>query len=72
MRSSVREYLLGIKERVRNSVFIEHVKDNHNSDLLNDVCCGNKKNVRESHKTAQKRQITEAVKIVTAKKQTLI
>ena len=61
----------GIERRDRNSVFVEHVKDKHNSDFLSDKCCGYQMNVRETHKTALDRQITEAVKIDMSNKQTL-
>ena len=66
-----REHLKGIERRDRNSVFVEHVKDKHNSDFLSDKCCGYQMNVRETHKTALDRQITEAVKIDMSNKQTL-
>ena len=61
----------GIERRDRNSVFVEHVKDKHNSDFSNDKCCGYKMTVRETYKTALDRQITEAVKIDMTNKQTL-
>ena len=66
-----REHLKGIERRDRNSVFVEHVKDKHDSDFSNDKCCGYKMTVRETHKTALDRQITEAVKIDMSNKQTL-
>ena len=66
-----REHLRGIEKRDKNSVFVEHVIDKHDSVFLNDKCCGYKMNVRETHRSALDRQITEAVKIDTTNKQTL-
>ena len=51
-------------------IFAVDTKYKHNCYFLN-IFCGYKMNVRETHKTALERQITEAVKIDTTNKQTL-
>ena len=58
-----REHLRGMSKRDPESVFVEHIVNEHNSDFGEDECCGFRMNVMESHKTAMDRQITEAVKI---------
>ena len=58
-----REHLRGIRKRDSESVFVEHVKRVHNSNFNYDTCEGYRMNVRESHRKAIERLITEAVKI---------
>ena len=65
------EHLKGIEKRDNNSVFVEHIRDFHNSDFTSDKCGRFKMSVKETHKTALERQITEAVKIDTTTKQTM-
>ena len=65
------EHLKGIEKRDSNSVFVEHVRDRHGSDFTSDICSGFRMSVKETHKTALERQITEAVKIDSTNKQIL-
>ena len=66
-----REHLRGLDKREKDSVFVENINEKHDSDFTYDRCGGFRMNVKESHKTALDRQITEAVKIDTCQKQTL-
>ena len=66
-----REHLRGIDKREKDSVFVEHINEKHDGDFAYDRCGGFRMNVKESHKTALDRQITEAVKIETCEKQIL-
>ena len=65
------EHLKGLQKRDCNSVFVEHVRDRHGSDFTSDICSGFRMSVKETHKTALERQITEAVKIDSTNKQIL-
>ena len=66
-----KEHLRGIQKKDSDSVFVEHIRECHDSVFVHGACFGFKMNVRESHKTALERQITEAVKINTSTKQIL-
>ncbi len=44
-------------------MFVEHIVNENSSDFEDDECYGFRMNVKETHKTAMERQITEAVKI---------
>ena len=66
-----KEHLRGIQKRDNDSVFVEHIRECHDNVFVYGACFGYKMSVRESHKTALERQITEAVKINTTEKQTL-
>ena len=65
------EHLKGLQKRDCSSVFVEHVRDRHESDFTSDMCSSFKMSVKETHKTALERQITEAVKIDSTNKQIL-
>ena len=52
-----------LKKKDKYSVFVENVIEEHKSDLEYDVCYGFKMNIRETHKSAFERLVTEAVKI---------
>ena len=66
-----REHLKGISKKDKDSVFVDHIMKEHESDFDFDQCGGFKMNVRETHKSAMERLITEAVKIETSEKPTL-
>ena len=44
-------------------MFVEHVIERHSSDFEYDRCSGFKLNIKETHKSAFERLVTEAVKI---------
>ena len=66
-----REHLKGITRKDGDSVFVEHVMNEHSGDFMNDPCSGFRMNVKQTHKTALERQITEAIKIDTATRKTM-
>ena len=47
----------------KESVFVEHIMDKHEGKFGYDVCEGFKMRIKETHKNAFERLITEAVKI---------
>ena len=58
-----REHLKGLLKRDPDSVFVQHIKEKHNSDFGDDPCYGFRMSVRETHTSAMIRQVTEAIKI---------
>ena len=58
-----REHLKGIRKKDKDSVFVEHIVDKHENIFDYDVCGGFRMSVKETHKNAFDRVVTEAVKI---------
>ena len=53
----------GIRKKDKDSVFVEHIVNKHENIFDYDVCGGFKTRVKETHKNAFDRVVTEAVKI---------
>ena len=66
-----REHLKGLCKRDKDSVLVEHVNEIHDGDFGEDVCCGFKMSVSETHSNAMERLITEATKIDLSHKPTM-
>ena len=66
-----REHLRGIKRKDEESVLVEHVNDQHDSDFKYDICGGYRMNVRMTNKSVFERLVTEAVRIEMSDKPTL-
>merc|ERR1712033_133805 len=64
-------HLRGIKRKDEESVLVEHVNDQHDSDFKYDICGGYRMNVRMTNKSAFERLVTEAVRIEMSDKPTL-
>ena len=58
-----REHLKGIRKKDKDSAFVEHIVDKHENIFDYDLCGGFKMSVKETHKNAFDRVVTEAVKI---------
>ena len=60
-----------MEKKDEDSVFIEHLRDCHNSDTSEPPCHQYKMNITECHDTALDRLVTEAVKIEKSTQPTL-